>query len=184
MNGIDIRHMPQKELRDKIGFVPQKSLLFSGTISENIRYGKKDATQEQIEYAAQVAQAHEFINNMEDGYDSYVAQGGNNLSGGQKQRLSIARALIRKPELYVFDDSFSALDFKTDSMIRKVLKTEIGDSTMIIVAQRISSIMDADRIIVLDDGKIVGIGTHGQLMKNCDVYGQIAASQLSEAELA
>jgi ATP-binding cassette subfamily B protein len=184
VDGIDIRNLPQKELRDKIGFVPQKAFLFSGTIAENIRYGKKDATQEEIEHAAQIAQAHDFIMNMKHGYDSYVAQGGNNLSGGQKQRLAIARALIRKPEIYIFDDSFSALDFKTDAMLRRALKGEIGGSTMIIVAQRITSIMDADRIIVLDDGKIVGSGTHGQLMKSCEVYGQIAASQLSEAELA
>lgn len=184
VDGIDIRDLPQKELRDKIGFVPQKAFLFSGTIAENIKYGKKDATQEEIEHAAQIAQAHDFIMNMKHGYDSYVAQGGNNLSGGQKQRLAIARALIRKPEIYIFDDSFSALDFKTDAMLRRALKGEIGSSTMIIVAQRITSIMDADRIIVLDDGKIVGSGTHCQLMKSCEVYGQIAASQLSQAELA
>lgn len=184
VDGIDIRNMSQKELRDKIGLVPQKAFLFSGTISENIRYGKKDATQEEIEHAAKVAQAHDFIANLEQGYDSYVVQGGNNLSGGQKQRLSIARALIRRPEIYIFDDSFSALDFKTDAKLRKALKSEIGSSTVIIVAQRISTIMDAHRIIVLEDGKIVGMGRHEELIKSCHVYKQIAASQLSEAELA
>lgn len=184
VNGIDIRNMSQKELRDKIGLVPQKAFLFSGTISENIRYGKKEATQEEIEHAAKVAQAHDFITNLEQGYESYVAQGGNNLSGGQKQRLSIARALIRRPEIYIFDDSFSALDFKTDAKLRKALKSETGSSTVIIVAQRISTIMDAHRIIVLEDGKIVGMGRHEELIKSCDVYKQIAASQLSEAELA
>ncbi|WP_055666105.1 ABC transporter ATP-binding protein [Desnuesiella massiliensis] len=184
VDGIDIRNMSQKELRDKIGLVPQKAFLFSGTISENIRYGKNDATQEEIEHAAKVAQAHDFITNLEQGYESYVAQGGNNLSGGQKQRLSIARALIRRPEIYIFDDSFSALDFKTDAKLRKALKSETGSSTVIIVAQRISTIMDAHRIIVLEDGKIVGMGRHEELIKSCDVYKQIAASQLSEAELA
>lgn len=184
VDGVDIRNMSQKELRDKIGLVPQKAFLFSGTISENIRYGKKDATQEEIEHASKVAQAHDFITSLEHGYDSYVAQGGNNLSGGQKQRLSIARALIRKPEIYIFDDSFSALDFKTDAMLRKALKGEIGSSTVIIVAQRISTIMDAHRIIVLEDGKIVGMGRHKELIKNCDAYKQIAASQLSESELS
>lgn len=184
VDGIDIRNMSQKELRDKIGLVPQKAFLFSGTISENIRYGKKEATQEEIEHAAKVAQAHDFITNLEQGYDSYVAQGGNNLSGGQKQRLSIARALIRRPEIYIFDDSFSALDFKTDAKLRKALKNETSSSTVIIVAQRISTIMDAHRIIVLEDGKIVDMGRHEELIKSCEVYKQIAASQLSEAELA
>ena len=184
VNGIDIRNMSQKELRDKIGLIPQKAFLFSGTISENIRYGKKEATQEEIEHAAKVAQAHDFITNLEHGYESYVAQGGNNLSGGQKQRLSIARALIRRPEIYIFDDSFSALDFKTDAKLRKALKSETGSSTVIIVAQRISTIMDAHRIIVLEDGKIVGMDRHEELIKSCEVYKQIGASQLSEAELA
>lgn len=181
VNGTDISNLSQKELRDKIGLVPQKAFLFSGTIKENIRYGKKNATQDQIEHAAKAAQAHDFITSLENGYGSHVAQGGNNLSGGQKQRLSIARALIRKPEIYIFDDSFSALDFKTEARLRRALKSEIGSSTAIIVAQRISTIMDADRIIVLDEGKIVGIGRHEELMKSCDVYKQIAASQLSEA---
>jgi ATP-binding cassette subfamily B protein len=184
LDGIDIRKLPQKELRDKIGYVPQKAFLFSGTVSKNIGYGTENATQEQIQYAAQVAQADDFITEMEQGYDSYVAQGGNNLSGGQKQRLAIARALIRKPELYIFDDSFSALDFNTDAKLRKALKSEIGNSTILLIAQRISTIMNADRIIVLEDGKIAGIGKHNELMKTCDIYKQIAASQLSEQELA
>lgn len=184
LDGIDIRDLPQKELRNKIGFVPQKTFLFSGTIAENIRYGMENATQEQVEHAAAVAQAHDFIVKMEHGYHSHVAQGGSNLSGGQKQRLAIARALVRKPELYLFDDSFSALDFSTDAKLRKALKNEIGNSTVIIVAQRISTIMDADRIVVLDDGKIVGIGRHEDLLNSCDVYRQIAASQLSQEELA
>lgn len=184
INGVDIRELPQKELRDKIGFVPQKTFLFSGTIEENIRYGMENATWEQVEHAAKVAQAHEFIAEMEQGYHSHVAQGGSNFSGGQKQRLAIARALIRKPEFYIFDDSFSALDFNTDAKLRRALKGETGNSTVVIVAQRVSTIMDADRIIVLEDGKIAGIGRHGDLMKSCDVYRQIAASQLSEEELA
>ena len=183
LDGIDIRDLPQKELRGKIGFVPQKTFLFSGTISENIRYGMENATQEQVEHAAKVAQADDFIAEMEHGYSSHVSQGGSNLSGGQKQRLAIARALIRKPEFYIFDDSFSALDFSTDAKLRRALKKEIGSSTVVIVAQRISTIMDADRIIVLKDGKIAGIGRHEDLMRNCDVYKQIAASQFSEEEL-
>lgn len=183
INGMDIRELSQKQLRDKIGYVPQKAFLFSGTIEENIHHGKEDANEEEIQHAAQVAQAHEFITAMDRGYHSYVAQGGNNLSGGQKQRLAIARALVRKPEIYIFDDSFSALDFKTDARLREALKTEIGNSTVIIIAQRISTIMDADRIVVLDDGNVAGVGTHTKLMKNCEVYQQIAASQLSENEL-
>jgi ATP-binding cassette subfamily B protein len=184
INGTDIRNFSQKELRDKIGFVPQKAFLFSGTIADNIRDGKSNAKQAEIEHAAQIAQADGFIRELKDGYQAYVAQGGNNLSGGQKQRLTIARALIRKPEIYIFDDSFSALDLKTDAMLRRALKNEIDRATVIIVAQRISTIMEADRILVLEDGKIAGIGRHQELIKNCQVYRQIAASQLSEAELA
>ncbi len=184
INGQDIKNIPQKELRDKIGFVPQKAFLFSGTIEENIRYGKEDASIEEVKHAASIAQADEFISEMEDKYDSFVAQGGNNLSGGQKQRISIARALVRKPEVYIFDDSFSALDFKTDKRLRKALKNEIKDSSAIIIAQRISTIMDANQIIVLNDGKIVGIGKHKDLLENCEVYKQIADSQLSKEELA
>lgn len=183
LNGIDIKKYPQKVLRDKIGFIPQKAFLFRGTIESNIRFGKKDATMEEIQAAAKTAQAHHFIEGLEDGYQSYVAQGGSNLSGGQKQRVAIARALVKKPEVYVFDDSFSALDFKTDSMLRKALKSEIKDSALIIVAQRISTILDADQIIVLDEGKVVGMGHHEELIKTCPIYQQIAATQLSENEL-
>lgn len=183
LNGINIIEYPQKALRDKIGFIPQKAFLFRGTIESNIRFGKEDATMEEIIAASKVAQAHEFIENLDDGYQSYVAQAGTNLSGGQKQRVAIARALVKKPEVYVFDDSFSALDYKTDSLLRKALKSQIKDSALIIVAQRISTIMDADQILVLDDGKVVSIGRHKELMKTCSVYQQIAATQLSEEEL-
>lgn len=184
IDGINIRNYTQKELRDKIGFVPQKAFLFRGTIASNIRYGKENATNNEVEHAAAVAQAHTFISEKPEQYESFVAQAGTNLSGGQKQRVAIARALVKKPEIYVFDDSFSALDFKTDAMLRAALRNEVKDATVIIVAQRVSTIMDADRIIVLDKGRAVGIGTHQELMKNCPVYQQIAASQLSEAELA
>lgn len=183
LNGINIVDYPQKELRDKIGFIPQKAFLFRGTIKSNIMFGKEDATMEEVIAAAKVAQAHEFIENLDDGYESYVAQAGTNLSGGQKQRVAIARALIKKPEVYVFDDSFSALDYKTDSLLRKALKAQIKDSALVIVAQRISTIMDADQILVLDDGKVVSMGRHEELMKTCSVYQQIAATQLSEEEL-
>jgi ATP-binding cassette, subfamily B, multidrug efflux pump len=184
VDGIDVRDMSQKELRKKIGFVPQKAVLFTGTIAENIRYGKEDATEIEIRHAADVAQAAEFISNMKEGYDTLIAQGGNNVSGGQKQRLSIARALIGRPEIYIFDDSFSALDFKTDAKLRAALKEETKNSTVIIVAQRVSTVMDADRIIVLDEGQIVGIGTHKELLKSSEVYREIVSSQLSEEELA
>lgn len=182
-DGVDIRDMTQAALRSKIGIVPQKAFLFSGTIRDNIRMGKEDATEEEIIHAADIAQATEFISGLEDGFDSMVAQGGTNLSGGQKQRLAIARALVRRPELYIFDDSFSALDFKTDAKLRKALKNEIGDSSVIIIAQRISTVMDADQIIVLDDGQVVGKGVHKDLLKTCKVYREIASSQLSEEEL-
>jgi ATP-binding cassette subfamily B protein len=184
VNGIDIRNMTQKELRSKIGIIPQKAVLFSGTIADNIRYGKEDATEEEIKHAAEIAQATEFISNMEEGLDSVIAQGGSNLSGGQKQRLAIARALVRRPEIYIFDDSFSALDFNTDAKLRIALKREIKDSTFIIVAQRVTTIINADRIIVLDEGKIAGIGKHSELIKSCEVYKEIVSSQLSEEELA
>ena len=183
VDGVDVREMAQEDLRAKIGFVPQKAVLFTGTIAENIRYGKDDATDEEVVHAAEVAQAADFIANMKEGYDAVIAQGGNNLSGGQKQRLSIARALVRKPEIYIFDDSFSALDFKTDAKLRKALKEETKDATVIIVAQRVSTVMDADRIIVLDEGRIAGIGTHSSLLKTCEIYREILASQLSEEEL-
>lgn len=184
VDGKDIRSLSQEDLRKKIGFVPQSSILFSGTIADNIRYGKYDASDEEIRHAAEVAQAAEFISSMKDGYDSDIAQGGTNVSGGQKQRLSIARALVRKPEIYIFDDSFSALDFKTDAKLRAALKKEIGDSTVIIVAQRVGTVMDADRIIVLDEGRVVGLGKHKELLNTCGVYREIVSSQLSEEEIA
>lgn len=184
IDGIDVREMSQQELRAKIGFVPQNAVLFTGTISENIRYGKTDATDEEVLHAAEVAQAMEFINGMEDGMNHMIAQGGTNVSGGQKQRISIARALVRRPEVYVFDDSFSALDFKTDARLRAALKKEIGDAAILIVAQRVGTVMDAERIIVLDNGKIAGMGTHRELLGNCSVYREIVTSQLSEEEIA
>ena len=184
IGGVNIQKMKQTELRSKIGFVPQKAVLFSGTIRENIRYGKEDATDEEIIHAAQIAQAAGFIEQMEEGYESIIAQGGTNLSGGQKQRLSIARALVRKPELYIFDDSFSALDFKTDAKLRSALKIETVDRAVLIVAQRVSTVLHADQIIVLDEGKVEDIGTHEQLLERCGVYREIVASQLSEEESA
>lgn len=184
VDGVDVKEMSQEDLRTKIGFVPQKTILFSGTIAENIKYGKDDATIEEIKHAAKVAQAEDFVNSMKGGYEHVIAQGGTNVSGGQKQRLSIARALVRKPEIYIFDDSFSALDFKTDAKLRAALKEETAKATVIIVAQRVATVMDADRIIVLDDGKIAGIGTHKELLTSCKVYYEIVSSQLSEEELA
>jgi ATP-binding cassette subfamily B protein len=183
IDGVDVREISQENLRAKIGFVPQKNILFSGTIAENIRYGKKDATLEEIRHAAEVAQATDFISAMEETFDHYISQGGTNVSGGQKQRLSIARALVRKPEIYIFDDSFSALDFKTDAKLRLALKKETVAATVILIAQRVTTVMDADRIIVLDEGKVAGIGTHHELMNNCQVYSEIVASQLSKEEL-
>ena len=184
VDGVDVREMSQENLRAKIGFVPQKTVLFSGSISDNIKYGKDDATIEEIKHAANVAQATDFINGMTDGYEHVIAQGGTNVSGGQKQRLSIARALVRKPEIYIFDDSFSALDFKTDAKLRAALKNETSKATVLIIAQRVATVMDADRIIVLDDGAISGIGTHKELLTSCTVYHEIVSSQLSEEELA
>lgn len=184
VDGVDIRDMSQESLRGKIGFVPQKAVLFSGTVAENIRYGKEEATDQEIRHAAEVAQATEFITGLKDGFDSVIAQGGANVSGGQKQRLSIARALVRRAEIYIFDDSFSALDFKTDANLRMALKEEITDSIVFIVAQRVSTVMDADRIIVLDEGRIAGIGNHRELIDTCEVYQEIVFSQLSEEEIA
>ena len=183
INGVDIRNVKQKELREKIGYVPQKGVLFSGTIESNLKYGSSEAKMKDIKLASNIAQATEFIESKPDKYNSEISQGGTNVSGGQKQRLSIARALVKKPEIYVFDDSFSALDFKTDSALRKAIKENIKDATMIIVAQRISTIKDANQIIVLDEGEVVGIGTHRELLENCEVYNQIALSQLSKEEL-
>lgn len=184
VNGVDIRDASQDEVRSKIGFVPQKSMLFSGTVADNIRFGKKDAELDEIERAATIAQADDFIQLMQDGYDTYIEQGGSNLSGGQKQRLSIARALIRKPDLYIFDDSFSALDFKTDSKLRAALAKETEEATVLLIGQRVSSLMNADRIIVLEKGRIVGMGTHEELLETNKVYREIAESQLSEEEIA
>ena len=184
VDGVDVRSMSQKDLRDRLGYVPQKGVLFSGTIDSNIRYGKTDISEEQVKKAAMVAQAQDFIEEKPHGYESPVAQGGTNVSGGQKQRLSIARAVAKDPEIFIFDDSFSALDFKTDKALRKALKEHTKNATTIIVAQRISTILNADQILVLDDGKMAGLGTHRELMKNCEVYRQIAMSQLSEEELA
>ena len=184
VDGVDVRSMSQKELRDRLGYVPQKGVLFSGTIDSNIRYGKTDISEEQVKKAAMVAQAQDFIEEKPHGYESPVAQGGTNVSGGQKQRLSIARAVAKDPEIFIFDDSFSALDFKTDKALRKALKEHTKNVTTIIVAQRISTILNADQILVLDDGKMAGLGTHRELMENCEVYRQIAMSQLSEEELA
>jgi ATP-binding cassette subfamily B protein len=184
IDGTNIRDISQENLRKVIGFVPQKALLFTGTINDNIKHGKKEATKEEIQQAALTAQAEEFIINMPDGYDSLVAQGGINLSGGQKQRISIARALVRKPKIYLFDDSFSALDFKTDAKLRAALKNETADATVMIVAQRVNTIMNADKIIVLDEGQIVGMGAHQELIKNCEIYREIVSSQLSEEEIA
>ena len=183
IDGVDIRDVTMESLRAGIGFVPQKGVLFTGTVAENIRFGKEDATQEEIERAAKLAMADGFVSDMENGYESIIAQGGSNVSGGQKQRLSIARALVKEAGIVVFDDSFSALDMKTDAELRRNLDEEHANVTKIIVAQRISTILNADRIIVVDDGKIVGNGTHAELMESCDVYGQIARSQLSEREL-
>lgn len=184
VDGVDIRNLKLHDLRERIGYVPQKAVLFSGTIDSNIRYGKEEATEAEVKKAAQIAQAWEFIEEKEDGVNSSIAQGGTNVSGGQKQRLSIARAIAKEPEIYIFDDSFSALDYKTDVVLRRALKQETKDTTTLIVAQRISTILHADKILVLDEGRVVGQGTHKELLKSCQVYRQIAMSQLSEEELA
>ena len=184
VNGVNIKEVSQHDLRDKIGYVPQKGILFSGTIESNLKYGKMDASTADVEKAAEIAQATEFINSKPEGFESPIAQGGTNVSGGQKQRLSIARAIAKEPEIYIFDDSFSALDYKTDATLRRALKKETGDSTVLIVAQRISTILHADQIVVLDEGKVVGKGTHKELLKTCEVYREIAESQLSKEELA
>ncbi len=184
VDGVDVRELRQEDLRGKIGFVPQKAVLFSGTIASNIRFARESASDEELRHAAAVAQAAEFIDQMPDGYAAVVAQGGTNLSGGQKQRLAIARALVRRAEVYVFDDSFSALDFATDARLRAALKADLADATVFIVSQRIGTVMTADRIVVLDDGRVAGIGTHAELLKSCEVYRQIAESQASLEEVA
>jgi len=182
LEGADIRQISQHELRESISYVPQKAMLFSGTIADNLRMGNSQATLAELEQAAKIAQAHDFVTELTEGYQSLVAQGGTNFSGGQKQRLCIARALVKKAPVYIFDDSFSALDFKTDAALRKALKKEMADAAMVIVAQRVSTIIDADQIIVLDAGRMAGIGSHGELIKSCPVYQEIVASQLSETE--
>ncbi|CEP94400.1 ABC transporter ATP-binding protein [[Clostridium] sordellii] len=183
VDGINVKDMDLKVLRDKIGYVPQKSVLFTGTIKENIVYGDDDASNDDIKSAIDISQSKEFINEKKDRENSYIAQGGNNVSGGQKQRLAIARAIVKKPEIYIFDDSFSALDFKTDKKLREALKEETKKSTVIIVAQRVSTVINADRIIVLDEGKVIKIGTHKELLENCDIYKEIVYSQLSKEEI-
>jgi ATP-binding cassette subfamily B multidrug efflux pump len=184
VDGTDIRELSQEDLRSRMGFVPQRAVLFNGTVADNIRYGREDATDAEVARAAEVAQASEFILAMKDGFDSPIAQGGTNVSGGQKQRLAIARALVRKPEIYIFDDTFSALDFRTDAALRSALRKEIAASTVIIVAQRVNTVMDADRIIVLEDGRIVGMGKHRELLSSCEIYREIVSSQLPEEALA
>lgn len=182
VDGVDVRDYQLKALRQKIGFIPQKALLFTGTIEENLKYGKSDATSEELQAAADIAQAKEFIESRDDRYQTHLAEGGSNLSGGQKQRLSIARAVVKKPDIYIFDDSFSALDYKTDAQLRARLKEVTQEATVLIVAQRVGTIMDADQIIVLDKGEIVGCGTHDELMQSNDIYREIANSQLNKAE--
>jgi ATP-binding cassette, subfamily B, multidrug efflux pump len=184
IDGVDVREMSQETLRAKIGFIPQQAVLFSGTIGENIRFGNQQASEAEVRHAADIAQATEFIETIDGGFEHEIAQGGTNISGGQKQRLSIARALVRKPEVYVFDDSFSALDFKTDARLRAALKPETAEATVIIVAQRVGTVRDADRIIVLNEGQIAGIGTHKELLDSSQVYREIVSSQLSEEEIA
>lgn len=183
VDGVNVKHYTQKELRNKIGYVPQRGVLFSGTIESNLKVGNNNASEQDIKEALEIAQADFVYTEMEDGINTEIAQGGQNVSGGQKQRLSIARALIKNPDIYIFDDSFSALDFKTDAMLRKALSEKIKDATIIIVAQRINTIIDAHQIIVLDEGNVMGIGTHDELLKECETYREIALSQLSEEEL-
>ena len=187
VDGVNVKDYTLEALNNKLGYVSQKAVLFQGTIRSNITYGdngKEEVSEEKMEEALKVSQAKEFVDKLDDGVDSHVAQSGTNYSGGQKQRISIARAIARDPEIYIFDDSFSALDYKTDARLRHELKKYAHDATMVIVAQRIGTIMNADKIIVLDDGKCVGMGTHKELLKNCDVYKQIALSQVSEEELS
>ncbi|MBW9173173.1 ABC transporter ATP-binding protein/permease [Clostridium estertheticum] len=184
IDGVDVRDYDLKALRGKMGFIPQKTLLFAGSIDTNIKFGKNDADKQEVEHSAKVAQAYDFINSKPKKFEELISESGSNVSGGQKQRLSIARALVRKPEIYIFDDSFSALDFKTDALLRKRLKDETRDSIVLIVAQRMGSILDANKIIVLNEGEIVGIGTHKELLKTCEIYHEIASSQLTKEELA
>jgi len=184
VDGVDVREMTQADLRSRIGFVPQKAVLFTGTVAANIRYGREDASDDEVRHAATVAQAVEFVDTMPEKFNSPISQGGINLSGGQKQRLSIARAIVRRPDVYVFDDSFSALDFVTDAKLRAALKNETADATVFVVAQRISTVLNADRIVVLDNGRVVGIGTHPELLEKSEIYREIVASQVSLEEVA
>jgi ATP-binding cassette subfamily B multidrug efflux pump len=184
VDGVDIRQMAQEDLRRRLGFVPQRAVLFNDTVAANIRFGREEASEAEVARAAETAQALEFILARPEGFQAVIAQGGTNLSGGQKQRLAIARALVRDPEIYVFDDTFSALDFKTDAALRAALRKRTAKSTVLIVAQRVNTVMDADRILVLDDGRAVGMGTHRELLRTCGVYCEIVGSQLSEEELA
>jgi ATP-binding cassette subfamily B protein len=184
IDDTDVKEMKMEDVYHKIGYVPQKGILFSGTVESNLKYGAPNASDDEVRHAAEIAQAKDFINELDGGFNAPIAQGGTNVSGGQKQRLSIARAIIRKPEIYIFDDSFSALDFTTDAKLRAALESETKGKTVLIVAQRISTIRNADSIVVLNEGRVVGQGTHDQLMKTCDVYREIALSQLSEAELS
>ncbi|MEG1476957.1 MAG: ABC transporter ATP-binding protein, partial [Oscillospiraceae bacterium] len=183
IDGVDVRDLTQHELREAIGYVPQKGVLFSGDVASNLRLGKEDASMELLQAASETAQATEFIDNLADGYEYQISQGGTNVSGGQRQRLSIARALVKNSPIYIFDDTFSALDFKTDAALRKALGKYTNNATVLIVAQRISTIVQAQKIIVLDEGRIVGMGTHEELMNTCEEYREIAASQLPKEEL-
>jgi ATP-binding cassette subfamily B protein len=184
INGVDIRTLPQEELRKHLGVVPQKALLFDGTVASNLQYGKEDATVDEMWDALEVAQGKDFVTQMPGGLEAPISQGGANVSGGQRQRLAIARAIIRKPDVYIFDDSFSALDFKTDAKLRQALSKETQGAAVLIVAQRVTTVLGADRIIVLDEGKIAGMGTHAELMETCQVYKEIVLSQLSAEEVA
>jgi ATP-binding cassette subfamily B protein len=184
VDGVDVREMTQADLRARIGFVPQKAVLFTGTVAANIRYGREGASDEEVRHAATVAQALEFVDAMPETFASPISQGGINLSGGQKQRLSIARAIVRKPDVYVFDDSFSALDFVTEAKLRAALESETANATVFVVAQRISSVINADRIVVLDNGRVAGIGTHAELLEKSEIYREIVASQVSLEEVA
>jgi ATP-binding cassette subfamily B protein len=184
VDGVDVRDMTQAELWSRVGFIPQKAFLFSGTVASNLRYGREEATDDELWHALEVAQGRAFVSAMDDGLNAPITQGGSNVSGGQRQRLAIARALVKRPRVYVFDDSFSALDFKTDAALRAALAHDTADATVIIVAQRVSTIMHADRIIVLDEGTIVGTGTHDELMATCPTYVEIVRSQLTEEEVA
>ena len=183
LDGADVRKVRQSDLRDKIGYVPQQGMLFSGTIESNLRYADQDAEENTLHEAVHIAQADEFVFASPEGLDAEISQGGGNVSGGQRQRLAIARALVKEPPIYIFDDSFSALDFKTDSALRHTLKKEKSESTMLIVTQRVATVKNADQIIVLEEGRIVGKGVHRELLKTCETYREIATSQLSEEEL-